>query len=329
MKVMVVGAGVMGRNHVRVLNGLSEIDGVLVVDAKQECLDEINKAKFDKVQTFSSIENALKEKPDACTIVTPTASHYAVFSKVNGKVKGILVEKPISDTVETGRRIVEEAKKHDTMLQIGHIERFNPGVAALKKHVAQIGTLRYATAHRFGIPTNRIADDVIIDLVVHDIDALCFISGERPKSVMAMERSMLEKNTNDLATILLEFPSFQATLEANRVTTVKIRELTLVGAWGNALLDYISQSLVLTHADVASVKYDSFDEVVTRVGKGTEVRPYFHKDEPLKLELKSFLNVVRQGKQSEVTGEDGLNALSTAAAAIESAKTGKKVEIKH
>ncbi len=327
MRFLVIGAGAMGRNHVRVLNALPRVKEVLVVDERKEALDEVSKAGFGKVSTFTSLEEALKQKPDAASIVTPTPSHYDVFRKVNGRVPAVLVEKPISFDSKTGMKIVEEAKRENTVLQIGHVERFNPGVIALKKNIRQLGALRYATVHRFGIPAPRILDDVVIDLAVHDVDVLSFVSGEAARSVFAMERNVLQENTNDLASIVLEFPSFQATVEANRVTTVKVRELLAVGEKGNARLDYISQELLFAHSQVPAEKYSTFDEVVTRVGKGTEVRPFVQKEEPLKLELESFLNAASKGETPLVTGEDGVRAVEVAQAAMQSAKTGKKVQL--
>ena len=213
---------------------------------------------------------------------------------------------------------------------MGHIERCNPAVQALKKHAAVLGTPVYASAHRFGMPTDRDVGSSFIDQAVHDIDVISFIVSEYPKSVQAVERRFVDKKSDDCCAALYEFDGFTAAIEANRATPIKTRELILCGTKGTAKLDYITQDLTIaTNDDSKPQKYNTFDELVLRVGRGAELKPYFVKQEPLRVELENFIACVKgkAGAKPIASGEDGLRALAAVIAGHEAAASGKKTKI--
>lgn len=328
MNVLVVGAGSMGMNHIRnYAEGLG-VERVVVVEPSADARKKLAERAFHNVVVYESLDEALsKEKPSAASVVVPTKHHCAVASKLIAAGIPVLVEKPISDNVADGRKLVQEAEKAGVLLMVGHIERFNPAVQTLKKHLHSLGEIFYASARRFGVPTDRDVGEAFFDQAVHDIDVISFLVGKYPEKVSAIEAQILDKRYNDLCAALYEFNGFKAAVEANRVTPIRTRELIVLGTKGEARLNYISQDLVITHAEQAVTKFNTFDELVMKVGRGTELRPYFPKEEPLKAELHHFLQCAQGKAKPMITGEDGLRALAAAIAGVKAAKSGKREKV--
>lgn len=331
LKVLVVGVGNMGRHHARVFEELPRVQSVAVVDPDEKARERIEERGFKKVEVFDSLNKALaKQKPDCATIAAPTKTHYAIAEELLNKKIPVLVEKPLTDSVKDGAKLIALAKKQGTLLMVGHLERFNPAVQVLKQHIEMLGKTVFASTHRYGIPTAAELGDAFYDQAVHDVDVLSFLTGERPKRVSAVERQILDKRSNDLCAALFEYDGFVASVEANRVAPIKTRELFLVGLEGTAFMDYNSQELVISKLSQIPKKfaeYKTFNELVARAGKGNELRLFIKKDEPLKLELMHFLDCVLGEDEPKVTGLDGLYAVAAAEAAIKAAETGKKEKV--
>lgn len=325
MKVLVVGTGAMGRNHVRVYSENPRVKEVIVSDPSQQSLDGVK--NFQKTKPYTDLEKALAEKPDCVVVAVPTKLHYQVSMRILEEKLPLLVEKPITDNLEDGKKLVEKAENQKALLLVGHVERFNPAVQALKKNLHLIGELFYASAHRFGVPTQRDVGDSFIDQAVHDIDVISFLYGKPPKEVSAIERKIVDAKSNDLCSALFEYDGFTATVEANRVTPIKNRELTVLGTKGAAKLDYITQDLTIFMSDNLNTKFSTFDEIVLRVGRGTEIKPYFVKDEPLKVEANHFLDCVQGKTHPMISGRDALHAVAAVQAGQKSAKSGSREKV--
>ncbi|MBI2085070.1 MAG: Gfo/Idh/MocA family oxidoreductase [Candidatus Aenigmarchaeota archaeon] len=323
--ILVVGAGIMGSNHVRTLESMDGVK-VSVADISKEALARI-KSKFPNAETYDNIDNALKNSnADACVVATPTIYHLETAIQIAEAGFPLLVEKPLATNVEDAKKIAKAAQSNNVLLQAGHIERFNPVVAKLKVNMKNLGDIVYASAHRFGVPSFRKLDNVILDLAVHDIDVLTFLTGERPKHVAGEEKKIIS-GQEDLSTLIFDYGSFLAAVESNTVIPIKVREMSVMGRGGIARLNYINQDLSIFKAEGDKLSYGTFDELVTRVGKGTEVRTFIQKEEPLKLELESFIRCVNNHEKPLVTGEDGVYAVAAAEAAIKSTNTGKREKI--
>ncbi len=328
MKVLVVGAGVMGFNHVRILNELKSVSQIAIADPNAEALARVRAKNFEKTVLFNSLKQALEdERFDAAIVAVPTRLHYEVASELLKKKIPLLVEKPITDSLDDGEKLVAKAEKKGVTLAVGHIERCNPVVQALKKHVSMLGELVHASAHRFGVPTDRDLGSSFVDQAVHDIDVISFISGLYPHTVSAVEKKFIDKKYDDSCAAIFEFDGFTACVEANRVTPIKMRELVVAGTKGTARLEYITQELTIIKAEHEFTKYNTFDEIVMRVGRGAEFRPYFLKEEPLRVEIENFLSAAQGKAKPFATGEDGLRAVAAIEAGHESAKTGKRKKI--
>ncbi|MBI3413272.1 MAG: Gfo/Idh/MocA family oxidoreductase [Candidatus Aenigmarchaeota archaeon] len=323
--VLVIGAGIMGSNHVRTFGAMDGVK-VNVADISREALSRI-KLKFPKVETYDNIENALENSnADACVVATPTVYHPDTSLKVIDADLPLLVEKPLATNTDDAKKIMKAAQSNDVLLQVGHIERFNPAVSKLRVNMKNLGDIVYASAHRFGVPSFRKLDNVILDLAVHDIDVLTFLTGERPKHVSGEEKKIISEQ-EDLSTLVFDYGNFLASVESNTVIPIKIREMSVMGRGGIARLNYINQDLSIFRGEGDKLSYGTFDELVTRVGKGTEVRTFIQKEEPLKLELESFIRCVNNDEKPLVSGEDGVYAVSAAEAAIKSTATGKRERI--
>jgi len=313
LRVGVVGVGNMGRHHARIYSELSregKVEFVGVADANVGRAKEIA-SKF-KTGAFGDYRD-LVGKVDAVSIAVPTSLHRRVAMEFIENGASVLVEKPIAESIESAKEIVSAAKRNNVTLMVGHVERFNPGVLKLKKVLEDgiLGKVVTMNAKRVGPMVTRIADvGVIVDLAVHDIDVMSFISNSRVKEVYAKARNVKHPaKVEDYALILLGFESgVDGIIETNRLTPHKTRALTVVGTEGIAQLDYIEQSLKVYNSEwVREAK--------------------IQKKEPLRLELEHFVECVEKGAKPLVSGEDGLHALEVAVKALESAKRDEVVRV--
>lgn len=309
LRLAVVGAGSWGKNHVRVFSELNEANMVAIVDR------DIDRAKVfaKKFNTsyYQTVQEMLKrENVDAVTICTPTVTHTDLALEVIAAGKHLLIEKPMTDTVQQAQRVIDAAKAAGLVLMIGFVERFNPSVQTSAEVIdkGDLGELVLGSARRLGpfVP-GRVGDiGIVKDLAIHDIDIARFLVKQEATSVYAITGSLYHKY-EDHANIVIRFddkPSFF--LECNWLTPYKQRMLNITGSKGVLTLDYISQEVTL--------------------GTSQWIRKSTSKwDEPLKRELRYFVKCVSEQKEPVTTGNDGLQALRIAEAALKSAKTKRVV----
>ncbi len=315
VKAGVIGTGNMGKHHARVYSELGCLSAVSDMDqGKSRDIGE----RFGCRHYSDHNEMLEKEDLDCVSICVPTVYHRAIALDCIAKGVHVLVEKPISNTVESAREMIDSARARGVKLGVGHIERFNPAVMKLKEIIdsGELGKVNTIIARRVGAFPPQIKDaNVVIDLAVHDIDIFNLILGKRPQSGYAVGGRALINNREDFADILFDYGSVSAFIEANWITPVKIRKLSITGSEGYAELNYITQELVVHKSEHR--KIDTFNDVV-EFGTPRSVIIPVEKDEPLRLELQSFLERVGRGQEPEVTGEDGLNALEIALLALSS-----------
>ncbi|OIO26031.1 hypothetical protein AUJ15_02075 [Candidatus Micrarchaeota archaeon CG1_02_55_41] len=329
---MVVGAGAMGRHHVRVLNELQEVKRVVVVEPSEKARHAVEERGFEKTFFYGDLDEALSsEKPDCALVVVPTRLHAEIGVKLLGAGIPCLIEKPLASDVKECRKLISATKKNNVLLSVGHLERFNPAVQKLLDHLEMLGDVVYGSAHRYGIPSDRVLDHTFIDQAVHDADLFSYLTGKRPTHVCAVHRNVSKGKTHDLGAALFEYDGFVASVESNRVAPIKTRKMVLVGTQGIAELDFTDQVVTITRLDEIPKKYHeykTFNELVSRAGQGNELKLFVQKEEPLKLELQSFISHCSNNTAPVVSGEDGLYAVAAAQAAIESAEKGCRVEVK-
>ena len=300
LRAGVVGVGSMGENHARIYAELPRVDLAGVTDHDDEVAARVA-ATYD---TEAVPLETLLERCDVVTVAVPTHAHYETVSTCLAAGVHVLVEKPIAETVQQGRELAEQARDADLVLQVGHIERFNPAVQTVKELIDDLDVISVA-AERLGPPIDRVAPDTVIyDLMVHDVDVVGAILDERPHSVAAM-------GTDDgqYATATIEYDDVVATLTASRVTQKKVRRLTVTARECLVEVDYLEQS-VLIHRD-SYPEYLADDGQSRYRHESVVERPRVDTGEPLRNELESFIDAVKTGAEPEVTAEDGIEALKT------------------
>lgn len=293
LRIAVVGVGAFGRNHVRVLKELPQAQLVGIFDANPATAAAIS-TEFG-VHAFSSLEE-LASATDAAVVAVPTSAHESVACALLSSGVDVLVEKPIAPDVASGQRIVDCAAAHSRILQVGHLERFNPAVAALERAL----TLPlFFEIHRMNLFSPRSLDvDVVLDLMIHDIDLLLALTNSRPTDIKAAGIHILSSKV-DIANVRMEFPGgVIANLTASRASTERVRKLRLFQPGSYLSLDFAKQELF---------------QVL--VGDNRQIRMQPHaipKQEPLARELASFLDCVRLREKPKVDGVTSLQSLAVA-----------------
>ncbi|MDW8353533.1 MAG: Gfo/Idh/MocA family oxidoreductase [Bryobacterales bacterium] len=293
LRVAVVGAGQFGRQHLRVIRNSPQAALVGVLDADSSRAAAA--AQEYGCPALPSLES-VAEAAQAAVVATPTVTHAEIGCALLEAGLDVLVEKPIAATLEDARRLVDTAARRNRILQVGHLERFNPAVTALE---SALTTPLFFEIHRLSPFTPRSLDvDVILDLMIHDIDIVLTLTGAMPKEIRAAGISILTPKV-DIANVRLEFPhGAVANLTASRVSTERVRKLRLFQPHEYVSLDYARQE-----AFVLSVTPDR--QIASRhleVARG----------EPLRLELESFFHCVRTRQGPRVDGLAACRALEVA-----------------
>jgi predicted dehydrogenase len=293
VRVAVVGAGAFGRNHMRVLHESPDAELVAVVDMDKLRASE-SAAKYE-CASFTDCRE-LPAKVDAAIVAVPTAAHVGVGCALLEAGIDVLIEKPIAGDLAEANRLIATAEAHGRILQVGHLERFNPAVQAVQRKV----TLPlFFEIHRMSMFSPRSLDvDVVLDLMIHDIDVVLALTGLEPEEIRAAGIRILSEKV-DIANVRLAFPGgCVANLTASRVSTEKIRKIRLFQPNQYISLDYQRQdAAAFTVLPDRQIGFDSFDVV---------------KGEPLRLEVDSFLECVRTRSAPLVTGKDAAKALAVA-----------------
>ena len=310
--VAVIGTGFWGRNHARVFKELEETKLVAICDVNAERARNV--AEQFGVKAYTNTGKMLKRKDiEAVSICTWSISLAKEAQKALGSGKHVLVEKPMAASVKQAEKLLKTAEKEELHLTVGFLMRFIPGMQHIKKAIENktIGNLVCAAAKRVSEWPERIGDvGVVKDTAIHDIDIIRYLFGEEPVAVYARTGNMRYKKFEDYAQIMLTFEEGQsAFIESNWLTPYKTRTLIVTGSAAIMKLDYITQELTVEDA------------------KET-VQPRYSWQEPLKLELRHFVNCVLKKEKPLVTGMDGLKALQIAEAALKSSATGKVIKLK-
>jgi predicted dehydrogenase len=289
----VIGAGSFGRNHLRIIHQTehAELAGVLDTDPSRAA----EAASTNACPVLTSLAE-LAGKADAAVVATPTHTHAEIGRQLMQLGVDVLIEKPIARTVREARMLVETAERTGRILQVGHLERFNPAVAALE---AVISKPLFFEVHRLSEFSPRSLDvDVVLDLMIHDIDIVLTLTKQLPEEIRAAGIHILSEKV-DIANVRMQFPGgCVANLTASRVSTERVRKLRLFQPHEYISLDYTRQDAVrFTVKPPLSIGYAPLP--VT-------------KDEPLRLELESFFSSVVSRVAPRVTGQQGLAALEVA-----------------
>jgi predicted dehydrogenase len=290
IRAAVVGAGSFGRHHLRILSQSpgAELAGVVDNDAQRAAAA----AAQYSCPAFASLAD-LAGKIDAAVVAVPTSAHAEVGCALLESGIDVVIEKPIAPDLASARRLVDTAARTGRILQVGHLERHNPAVTALRK---MMSVPLFFEIHRLSLFSPRSLDvDVVLDLMIHDLDIVLDLVGALPEEIRAAGISILSDKV-DIANVRLAFPGgCIANLTASRVSTERVRKLRLFQPHQYISLDYQKQEAVaFTVSDSQQIGFQPLTVA---------------KDEPLRLEVESFLEAVRNRSRPAVSGEEGLRAL--------------------
>src|ERR1700732_5016867 len=302
LRVGVIGAGVMGSNHARVLAGLPDTTLVGVVDPLPA--HRTRATELTGGRTFASLDELTAEGVDAVTIAAPTHLHHEIALTCIARGIHVLVEKPIASTVEEGREIVTAARHAGVTLMVGHVERFNPAVAAIKQGISGENILSTAITRVGPFPPRMSNVGVVIDLAVHDIDLIRWFTESDIVEVQPQLSSAVAER-EDIA--LLQFRTASGVLahiNTNWLTPFKARSVTVATRkkyiMGDLLTRQVTECFGFQPDGSYSMRHLS-------VGHA----------EPLRTELQAFVSAIRLGERPAVTGEEGVASLEIAIRCLE------------
>ncbi len=312
----VIGVGNMGRHHARVYSELKQATLVAVADVNENVGRKISE-KFG-CRFYTNYEQMLdSEKVDAISICVPTSLHKDVaLACINRRIP-ILIEKPIAESIEAAKAIISAAKKSKVNICVGHIERFNPVVRALKHllRTRKLGDITSIHTRRAGPFPHQIFDaDVILDLAVHDIDIVSYLLGKTARLIDVQAKKVSNKKRFDYADIFLRYGRVDAVINVDWTSQVKVRKVWVAGKNACAEADYVGQSLKLYPTTIAIKTIRGQDTAKREKSCHREIK--ISKAEPLKIEIENFLKFAANMKCESVLATDALLTLGIALKAI-------------
>ncbi|MGA8528763.1 MAG: Gfo/Idh/MocA family oxidoreductase [Acidobacteriaceae bacterium] len=321
--ILVCGAGIFGRNHLRVYRALErEGSPVRLAAVVEPDLGRAAAAAAEwEIPVFSSVGECLAARARgeiacvAASVCSPTSAHAEVADTLLAAGLDLLVEKPIAATAEDAGRLVDQAARQGRILQTGHLERFNPAVTAAE---SILNHPMFFEAHRLSVFSPRSLDvDVVLDLMIHDLDIVLSLTRSPIHSLHAVGLPILSRKV-DIANVRIEFESgCVANFTASRVSTERVRKLRFFQPHQYVSIDYARQDLLAidvsgaARADPAQMAAMAATGAAGLPGLNIQ-KPPVTPGEPLRLEIESFLECVRTRSAPRVSGEDGRAALAVA-----------------
>jgi predicted dehydrogenase len=317
LRGIVVGLGVMGSHHLRVLRSLPDCSVVAVVDPEDERRTGAQSADGAIAEHSSLTEALAGHDADFACIAAPVGRLPALTHEALDAGLAVLVEKPLAPTEAEAEELIRHAEERSLLLSVGHVERFNPAVVALKEKLAEkpLGRIYQLHARRLSpYPDRRNLSGVALDLATHDLDVMRHVSGQEVIRVFAETAERAGNAVEDLVCASLRFEDDSTgLLEVNWLTPTKVRELTVTGERGMFVVDYLTQDLRFFEHPRAAIEWEALG-VVRGSDEGDMIRYAIPRREPLVVQWEAFLSALRDGGPSPVPGREGLAALSIATA---------------
>jgi predicted dehydrogenase len=316
LNVAVIGAGAFGKNHLRIYGDIESATADLADPVKLVAIVESDSHRASalrneqQIPVYGSIEECLASALPlhAASVCVPTSHHFGVAAKLLTAGLDLLVEKPISATVDEADELIRIAQKHQRILQVGHLERFNPAIVAIQPH---INRPMFFEAHRLSVFTPRALDvDVVLDLMIHDLDIVLTLAQSPVREIRAVGLPILSPKV-DIANVRIEFESgCVANFTASRVSTERIRKLRFFQPRQYVSIDYARKDLLIVNVD--NTKDFQPSTLAPGLSGLSFSKPVVTPGEPLRLEIESFLDAVRTRAIPRVSAQDGRNALALA-----------------
>ncbi|HEX2063495.1 MAG TPA: Gfo/Idh/MocA family oxidoreductase [Acidimicrobiales bacterium] len=295
MRACVVGAGMMGRNHVRVLGEMAGVELVAVADQDPANLHRVLRGREARGYT-DHLELLAAEQVELTVVAVPTRSHEEVVEAALVAGSHVLVENPVAEDLDGAERMGKLADEAGLLVSVGHVERFNPAVLELRRRLAagELGAVFQVTARRTGPFPSRVRDvGVVKDLAAHDVDVVHFALDSPFEFLFAQVARHVHTCHEDLVSAVGRLRNGAITVfDVSWLTPTKVRELTVVGEGGMFVADYLRQDLTLYrngHHDDQLGPLSNF----TGVSEGDMVRYAVERREPLRAELEAMTAAIR------------------------------------
>lgn len=320
-----IGAGVMGRNHARVLSNLSGVEFVAVVDPQG-----VHLKLASSVVVATNIGDLSALGVDAAVVATPTITHEEVALELADLGISVLVEKPVAETPAAAEKMASEFSRKNLVGAVGHIERFNPAIRELKRRLAanEIGEVYQIASRRQGSFPHRIGDvGVAKDLATHDIDLTSWVAGSEYEHVygqVAYKSGRLHEDMM-IATGKLH-NGILVNHVVNWLSPMKERMVIVTGDKGTFVANTLTGDLTLHENGVEEIEWESFASF-RGVSEGNVTRFAFSKKEPLIAELEGFRDAITCGGRDFVSFGEGLQVLLVAEAIVKSAESGQRITL--
>jgi predicted dehydrogenase len=296
LRIGVVGTGYLGRLHARILTEMPEVEVAGFVEPDDRIAEEVGSAL--SIRRVASV-GELKSLVDCAVVATPTVTHYEVAAELLEGGCDVMIEKPITVAPADAGRLIDAARRAGRIIQVGHVERYNPAIAAI---APMLRGVRYFEAERLGVFSGRSLDiDVLLDLMIHDLNLVISLVGSEVTEVRAVGVPVLTGKV-DMANVRLELANGAvANLTASRVSQDRVRKVRFFGSDAYISVDTKEQ-------EVKGYR-------LTASGGARGVKPIdvvIDRKEPLRAELEAFVHCVRHREAPLVSGEDGAAALGLA-----------------
>lgn len=308
VRIGVIGAGRMGKNHCRVVGGLRR--AVLAGICDQNVKAGVAVARQHEVPFFASVDELL-DQVDAVTIAVPTPFHFDVASLCIARGIHVFVEKPITTTVEEADKLVALAEASGLVVQVGHIERFNPTYTELKNVLADMTPLAVNFRRLSQYAGSNMDVDVVLDLMIHDLDLMSDLLGSEPVQIDASGVTAFSGSLDHAIACVRTASGPLVTVTASRLTEQKVRQIEVTSLEAYVVADLLNKSI--------SVHRSMVGEYVNHALRGVKYRQesivesiHVPMAEPLLLEMQHYLDCVRTGAMPLVTAAQGAQALRLA-----------------
>jgi predicted dehydrogenase len=321
MKLLLIGIGRWGKNHLKALTNL--VEELYVTDS--------DPSQLKVCQEFSIPEDHLSmdyhdflDRIDGVDVVTPADSHLAICKDCFDKKKDVFVEKPIALTTAEAKEMITQAEAKGVILQVGHIYRYHPAVWKIKKILEEgkLGTVQYAYGHFMGFKRPRTDVGVTQTDAIHYFDLFNYLFSEPPQAVTAVVKKYLNLTLDDTSVSVLDYQGKIVFIEAGYLPPEKRRDIAIVGNEGSLYCDFQKNSLLF--CENRHERQGGRCVAVEGEARGIPIQA----EEPLAIELKAFLNSIKNRSKPLADGQCGFEALKIVEVCYESSRKGKRLEIK-
>jgi predicted dehydrogenase len=320
MKLLLIGVGRWGTNHLKTLTKL--VDELYVVDSDPGQLKVAHEFSIQSDHLSTDYHDFLG-RVDGVDVVTPADSHLAICKECFEKKKDVFVEKPIAFTSSEAKVMISEAGKRGVILQVGHIYRYHPAVSRIKQILEEgkLGAVQYAYGHFMGFKRPRTDVGVTHTDAIHYFDLFNYLFSEPPDAVTAVVRNYLDLPLDDTSVSVLDYRGRIVCIEAGYLPPEKRRDIAIVGDRASLYCDFQKNSLLFC----GNRHERQGGKCVALEGEARSMP--VETEEPLKTELRAFLDSIRSRSRPLADGQAGYEALKVVEVCYESSRSGKRLEM--